>query len=168
MEGSFMQPQQTIPYNPPPRRSTGRRWLLIGGITALIVVILGGLAIYHYTGPTRTVQRYFEDIVKTFNASDAYASLCPAQQSQTSVSQIQNAIDLEKSVETKGSFDFSGVTYTLADENFFGDAHVRLGGSYSVNVLGVKQKFPIGSQQIKVHSNGLGWCVSDSNAVVTN
>ena len=160
-----MQQYPTNPFptysqlGPPPRRSGSNRGLIIGLAAGVIVLVLIGLSVFHYTGPTRTVQGFLNDFFVSSNAIDAYHQLCPDTQAKVSINDIQTAVDGVKAVGT--TIDISGVTYSLVDENFFGDAHVLVGGNISVTINGQKQTAPVTglNNQVTLHSAGLGWCI---------
>jgi len=140
------------------RRFKPNRGLIIGLSVVVLVIALIGLAAYHNTDPTRTVQRFDNDIFISANARDAYNQLCPDSQAQLPVQAIQSLINLGKSEGI--SYDISGQTYSLVDEHFFGDAHVRIGGTITVTINGTKHTTPAGSSSIiTLHSAGFGWCM---------
>lgn len=144
----------------PPSRSGPNRGLIFGLIGGVLVLALLGAAGFHYIGPTRTVKSFFDDYFVSLNASNAYHQLCSDTQTKVSVDDLQTAINLFKS--TGSSVDTSGLTYSLVDESFFGDAHVRLGGKLTITVAGQKQSEPITGDNtlITLHSAGLGWCIA--------
>ena len=155
-----MQPVSYLTQTGTPAPRSGRnRGLIIGGVIALGLV---ALSIFHYTGPTRTVQSFMNDFFVSGNADDAHRQLCSDTQAKVTVSQMQDAIHLIKTLGT--SVDISGLTYTLADENFFGDAHVRIGGTLSLTIGGQKQSIPLTglSSLVTLHSSGLGWCIENA------
>jgi hypothetical protein len=160
-----MQPYPTNPIStysqpgPSPRRSGPNRGLIIGLVAGVIVLALIGLSIFHYTGPTRTVQGFLNDFFVSSNASDAYHQLCPDTQAKVSMNDIQTTLDGVKAVGT--AIDISGVTYSLVDENFFGDAHVRVGGTIAVTINGQRQTTPVTglNNLVTLHTAGLGWCI---------
>jgi hypothetical protein len=161
--------QQPYGYGTPPATakaglsSNAIRGLVAGGVALLLII----LAVVHYNGPTATVQGYINDIFVSGNASDAFSRLCPSNQAKTSVSQIQRSID---TIRTGGlSYDTSGLTYTLIDENFFGTAHVRLGGTIAITFQGQTRSGPLNSNssnsQVALQSSGLGWCIEDNSFI---
>jgi hypothetical protein len=157
-----MQPNPLSPSfqtSTPPRRSGPHRGLIISLIAGVLVLVLIGLVAFRYTGPTRTVQNYVNDLMVNFNAGAAYQQLCSDVQPKISIAQLQSFINASRKLDT--SYDATGVTYTLVDENFFGDAHVRVGGTISVTADGHKQSYPMSGigPLLILHSAGIGWCI---------
>lgn len=164
--------QQPYGYGAPPPSppKTGMSRSTINGLVAGgVVLLLIILAVVHYNGPTGTVQGYYNDLFISGNASDAYGRLCADAQAQTSVSKIQAGINALKTGGT--SYDISGLTYSTVDENFFGIAHVRLGGSFTVTLAGKTQTLPVTSSNANpdliLQSSGLGWCLTEANFKTT-
>lgn len=156
------------------RPSGGRRKRRIGCIIGLVVFVLllalvGGISVFHYLGPTRTVQAFLDASIVHYDGSSSYALLCPEAQAKVAESQWQSALDTAKSTES--AWDISKVTYTLVDEDFFGPAHVRLGGSATATVNGQLETSTFNlpdKDLLTLHSTGLGWCLTDNNLTLSN
>jgi hypothetical protein len=157
--------QQPYVYPPPPTNTTQpKRGLIVGIVAAVLVVAVVAVGLIHYFGPTGTVSGFLNDIYIAHNASSAYSRLCSDAQAQLSESQLQSEIDALNSAGVV--YDLSGVTYTLVDENFFGLAHVRLGGIIAATVNGQRQSVPITGASNAIatlQSSGFGWCITSNN-----
>lgn len=162
----YGQPQQQ--FTPAPSAPAGGahrlRTILVVALIAGILVLLGASAFLHYSGPTRTSQAFVEDVLSHFDGHGAYGLLCDDAKAKLSEDQLQQAINLTKSVG--GSWDLSQVTYTLVDEAFFGTAHVRMGGNATVSVAGQSQTVKFnqpGSDTFTLRSSGVGWCLTENS-----
>jgi len=126
-----------------------------------VIVVLSSLAIIHYTSPSTTVRNYLTDLLVDQDAKSGYALLCASTQAKTSLKQVQIVVDENKAL---APIHLDGLSYRLADENFFSDAHVRVSGSitYSLNGSIQKMPIPIAAKPISLHTSGLGWCLTES------
>lgn len=168
---------QTVSYPPsagyppagtPRRGVSGRTILLI--VSAVVVVAIAVVGYLRYSGPVRTVQNYLNAETIQFDALAANNSLCASLRATPAVlSQEQQSLNSQKA---KFSYDLSGVTYQLVDEQFFGNlAHVRLAGSATQRDLSTGQTTTqsvsgngnSNGVLLTLHSDGLGWCL-DPNA----
>ena len=147
---------------PPSRASRLKRGIIIGLIPGVIVLAVFLLAIIHYTGPTRTLQSFEKSLLVDANAGATYQQLCSDIRATSSVEQIQLLLNASKAAGY--SYDLSGLTYSLVDEDFFAVAHVRLGGVVTEALNGQKHPIPITGNDsiITLRSSGLGWCVEMS------
>lgn len=170
--GSYGQPEPQLPSSPtaPARRTRPLRAVLIIGLIAVVLVLLGGGAFWHYTGPTRTAQTFIEDILVHFDGKGAYDQLCSDAQAKAPVSRFEQVATQAKALGAV--WDLSRVTYSLVDEEFFGTAHVRLGGSLKLTAAGQTQTQNLdqtsASSVFMLRSTGLGWCLSDNNLNLTS
>lgn len=170
----YGQPQSEprFPSSPtaPVRRTRPVRAVLIIGLIVVVLVMAGAGAFWHYTGPTRTSQAFIEDILVHFDGKGAYDQLCSDAQAKVPVSQLGRIATQAKALGAV--WDLSRVTYTLVDEEFFGIAHVRFGGSAKVTLAGQTQTQNLdqtsSSSVFTLRSAGLGWCLSDNNLNLTS
>ncbi|MGE5334969.1 MAG: hypothetical protein ACM3N4_09750 [Nitrososphaerota archaeon] len=170
--GLYGQPlsEPQLPSSPtaPARRTHWLRAVLIIGLIAVILVLLGGGAFLHYTGPARTSQAFIEDFLVHYDGKGAYDQLCSDAQAKTPVSRFEQVATQAKALGAV--WDLSRVTYSLVDEEFFGTAHVRVGGSATVTAAGQTQTVNFTqstSQTFTLRSIGLGWCLTDNNFNLT-
>src|SRR6185437_15802568 len=88
-------PTAPPPYPVTPLKRPSPNIGLIVGIA--VVVVLAGLGIFHYTGPTGTVHGYVNDIFVKFDATDAYSRLCSDAQAKITLGQMQSSVKASKS-----------------------------------------------------------------------
>jgi hypothetical protein len=160
-------PAVAMPAPTPKKGGAGR---IIAVVLVLVVAAVAVLGYLHYNGPIDTVKGYFNNTFVTFDGTAAYNSICSdAKDRPTSVAAMQQEIDQAKAV---GTFDISKITYSLASENFFSDASVKLGGTITVKTTAGGQVGPTSlpvSGTFGLKSTGFGWClesgqVNDSGA----
>lgn len=154
---------------PPARKRKSRAGLIVGLVVVALLIAVAGVAVLHYFGPVSTVQAFFKASLVSYDGQSAYATLCPEAQAKLSESQLQATLDRAKSIESP--WNLANVTYTLVDENLFGDAHVRIGGSATATVNGQLQTFNFNLPDkdiFTLHSAGLGWCLTDTNLTLTS
>ena len=151
-----------------PRRSRSR---VIGGIVVGLVVfgLLGGAVWYHATQPVRTVQQMFQDFAVRYDANATLNAVCPSARNDTSYQnlnqEVPQSIALLKNVSAVVTLDVSHLTYTIAQESFFGKAQVRIGGAITLKNLqsGLSVQYPFSQvpqgQVAVLESQGIGWCI---------
>jgi hypothetical protein len=155
-----MERRITRPTRPSPQRLR-QRTVMLCLMAGAVVVVLSSLAIIRYTSPSATVRSYLTDLLVNHDAKSGYALLCASTQAQTPLSQVQIVVDENKAL---APIHLGGLSYTLVDENFFGDAHVRVSGAITYSLNGSTQKTPISivSKPITLHTSGLEWCLTES------
>ncbi len=152
--------QLTMPDTP-----TRQRWrpriVMVYALIGALVIVLSSLAIVHYSGPPATVRTYLSDLLEKQDAKSGYGMLCNSTRSQISLDQVQAIVDENRAL---APIHLAGLTYTLLDENFFGDAHVRVSGKITFSFNGNIQNTPIpaAAKPITVRTAGLGWCLTES------
>lgn len=160
-------PVATLPPTPPRRSRAG---LIIGLVAGVLVIAVVAVGLIHYFGPTNTVQTFFHDAYVTYDGQGVYNLLCSDAQAQVGESQIETALAAFQA-KSAGSYNIANLTYTLVNEDFFGEANVRVGGS----LTGTFQGQPITlsfinptTSTLTLRSTGLGWCLTSNNLSFSN
>jgi hypothetical protein len=138
-----------------------RRRLVVGLIAAVLLSGLAGGALKRNAAIIDTVRASFVDELVTFDVPSYYALLCPDVQARIPESRMQ--ADMDTYTASYGVADISHMTFTLVDESLT-TAHVRFGGSYTLNYQGQGITFHLHDTQQQtnvgtVYASGLGWCL---------
>ncbi len=165
MPGRYHPPQpDKYPLNRLTTPRTGLILRIVGGV--LIVAAIWG-SLVHYFGPTSTVQSFMYATLVTADGHATYSMLCPQVQAKVTQAQVQAYLDTFK-VPPPDALATSDLTYTLANENFFGDAHVRVTGDAYVDT---RAKYLVAYDDparnlLTLQASGLGWCLTKTNLTV--
>jgi hypothetical protein len=165
LPGRYQPPQPD--QHPLNRLATPQLGLILRVVAGLVIIgaIWGSLV--HYFGPTSTVQAFMQASLVSADGHTTYSMLCPQAQAKVTQSQVQAYLDTFKvAPQLASNLD---LTYTLVDENVFGDAHVRVTGGAFVderakNVVAFDDP---AKNLLTLQTSGLGWCLTASNLRIT-
>lgn len=145
--------------NAPARRQ--RHPLRIALIVVVVILLLGvvGFGALRYFAPAQVARSYVNNLFAG-KYSDAFALICPSDQSQARMSFEQAAAQPRSSV----AIDTSHLTYTIQSESLSG-ATVSVAGS--INAVGSPGTMGAVRYTVQLSALGSGWCINATRLNLT-
>jgi hypothetical protein len=167
LPGRYRPPQpDKYPLN---RLATPRIGLILRVVAGCLIIAAIWGSYVHYTGPTSTLEAFMQASLVADDGHTAYSFLCPEAQAKVTQSQVQAYLDTFKVDPALANASIGALTYTMVDENFFREAHVRVSGDATVddrakNVVAFDDPT---KNLLTLQSAGIGWCLTDGNLTIS-